>query len=50
MGKEDEKSPLPVTRPPFLLFPVLLYSLPHHLRHPNIQDLLMDGSLFNRQW
>jgi hypothetical protein len=40
MGKEDQKSPLPVTRPPFLLLLLLLYPLPHLLSHPNIHDLL----------
>jgi hypothetical protein len=46
MGKEDQKSPLPMTRPPFLL----LHLLPYLLSHPNIQNLLMDVSPFNREW
>jgi hypothetical protein len=41
MGKEDQKSPLPMTKPPSLL----LHPLPYLLSHPNIQNLLMDVSL-----
>jgi hypothetical protein len=44
MGKDDKKSPLPMTRPSSLL----LYPLPYLLSHPNIQNLLMDVSPFNR--
>jgi hypothetical protein len=50
MGKEDQKSPLSGTRPPFLLLPLLLYPLPSLLSHPNIQYLLMDVSPFKRKW
>jgi hypothetical protein len=46
MGKEDHKCPLSVTRPP----PLLLHPLPYLLSHPNIQNLLMGASPFNRQW
>jgi hypothetical protein len=45
MGKEDQKSPLPMTRP---LSP-LLHPLLYLLSHPNIQNLLMDVS-FKRYW
>jgi hypothetical protein len=37
MGKEDQKSPLPMTSPQSLLLHPLLY----FLSHPNIQNLLM---------
>jgi hypothetical protein len=46
MGKEDQKSPLPMTK---LLSP-LLHSLPYLLSHLNIQNLLIDVSSFNREW
>jgi hypothetical protein len=45
MGKEDQKNLLPMRRPPSLL----LHSLLYLLSHPNIQNLLMDVSPFNRQ-
>jgi hypothetical protein len=40
MGKENQKSPLPMTRPSSLL----LHPLPYLLSHPNIQNLLMGAS------
>jgi hypothetical protein len=46
MGKEEQKSPLPRTRPPSLL----LHPLPYLQSHPNIWNLLMGVSRFNRQW
>jgi hypothetical protein len=46
MRKEDLNSPLPRPSPPSLL----LHPLPYPLSHPNIQNLLMDISPFNRQW
>jgi hypothetical protein len=45
MEKENQKSPLPMTSPQTLL----LHPLPYLLSHPNIQNLLMDVSPFNRQ-
>jgi hypothetical protein len=42
MGKEDQKSPLPVTSPLSLLLPLLLHPLSYLLSHPNIWDLLTD--------
>jgi hypothetical protein len=42
MGNEDQKSPLSMTKPnPYL-------PLPYLLSHPNIQNLLMGASPFNR--
>jgi hypothetical protein len=38
-GKEDQKSPLSMTRP---------HPLPYLLSHPNIQNLLMGVSPYNR--
>jgi hypothetical protein len=46
MRKEDKENPLPVTR----LLSLLLHPLPSLMSHPNIWDLLMDVSPFNRQW
>jgi hypothetical protein len=46
MGKEDQKSPLSMTRSP----PLLLHTLTYLLSHPNIQNLLLGVSPFNRQW
>jgi hypothetical protein len=45
MGKEAQKSPLPMTGPLHLL----LHLLPYLLSHPDIQNLLMDVLPFNRQ-
>jgi hypothetical protein len=36
-GKEDQKSPLSMTKPPLLLH----HPLPYLLSHPNIQNVLM---------
>jgi hypothetical protein len=46
MGKEDQKSPLPMTR----TLTLLLQPLPYLLSHPNIQNLLMNVFPFIRQW
>jgi hypothetical protein len=51
MGKEDQKSPLTMTKPPSLL----LHPLPYLLSHPNIQNLLMGASplqqaMVGREW
>jgi hypothetical protein len=47
MGKEGgSEKPLTNDKAPSLL----LHPLPYLLSHPNIQNLLMDVSPFNRQW
>jgi hypothetical protein len=45
-GEGGPASPLPLTRP----LSLLLHPLPYLLSHPNIWNLMMDISPFNRQW
>jgi hypothetical protein len=49
-GEEEPEKPLTSDKAPIQLLPLLLHPLPHLLSHPNIQNLLMNVSLFNMQW